>query len=265
MTTLVLLAKEIKSLFSSWIAYVVLISFTLLNGIRFYFYLGWFEYLTRKAENIEESVSRQNWNLLEQLIFPLYESILVLIFVMVPAITMRTLAEEKKQKTEELLFTSPIKTTEIVLAKYLAACALIFLMMAPAIMYPSIVMYYGKPTPDWGPMVTGFIGLYILGFSLASVGLFSSSLTENQIVALIIAVAIESLFFVLGRSTINVDVVRIGDLIINVGAFLSAFSLTEHYFRLRAGIVRASDLVYFGSFILFWLWATKKSLERARW
>ena len=113
----VLYLKELKSLFSSWVAYVVLIAFTLLSGLYFNIVLQMFEIMTRWSDSMEEGAQRQSWNLLEYLINPLYDTLFILLFVMVPAITMRLFAEEKKQRTEELLLTSPIRVGEIVVAK----------------------------------------------------------------------------------------------------------------------------------------------------
>ncbi|MFO8058353.1 MAG: ABC transporter permease subunit [bacterium] len=263
--TWVLFVKEVKSLFNSWIAYVALIAFTLLNGIAFYINLSMFQKMVRYADSLEKGMSRQDWNLLEQLVQPLYNTIFALLFIMVPAITMRMFAEEKKQRTQELLLTSPVKVGHIIGAKYLAALVLITLMLIPVIIFPSIIYIYGQPSPDWGPMVTGFIGLFLLGYGLAAIGLFASSVTENQIVAFMIAVAVEMLFFIVARATVSFDIVQIGDMMINVGAFLKALSITEHFSPLLQGIFRVSDLVYFFSLTGFWLWATRQSVESARW
>lgn len=263
--TWVLFVKETKSLFNSWIAYVALIAFTLLNGISFYVNLSLFEKMVRYSDSLQEGLSRQGWNLLENLVQPLYKTIFVLLFIMVPAITMRLFSEEKKQRTEELLLTSPVKVGHIIGAKYLAALVLITLMLLPTIIFPSIIYIFGQPSPDYGPMIIGYVGLFFMGYGLAAIGLFASSLTENQIVAFIIAVALEMMFFIVAQATVTFDIVQIGDLVINVGAFLKAFSITEHFYPLLAGIFRASDLIYFLSLAGFWLWATKQSVESTRW
>jgi len=261
----VLFAKEVKSLFSSWVAYAVLIAFTLLGGINYYNTLRMFEILTRYAKTIEEGAKTQDWNLVEQLIIPLYSTIFVLLFIIVPAITMRLFAEEKKQRTEELLLTSPIRVVEIVLAKYLAAVSLVLVMLIPAAIFPAVTLYYGQPTPDWGPMVTGYVALYFLGFSLAAVGVFASSVTENQIVAFIVAVALEMLLFLVTQATIAFDIVHIGNLTINLGGFLRAFSITEHFDPMLNGLLKLSDVFYFASLIFFWLWASTQSVQSTRW
>ncbi len=263
--TVVLFKKEVRSLFSSWIAYVVLIAFTMLSGITFYIYLRMYEILTRYADTVEEGVSRQSWNLVENLVHPVYKTVFVLLFIMVPAITMRLFAEEKRQRTDELLLTSPVRVGEIVVSKYLAAVLLVALMMIPVSIFPLILVYYGRPVPDWGSMATGYFGLVILGFSLVAIGVFASSLTENQIVAFIFTVALEMLFFIIAHATVTMDIIRIGELVFNPGSVLRTVSIHEHFDPLLSGLVRGSDLVYFVSLIGFWLWATKNSVESTRW
>jgi gliding motility-associated transport system permease protein len=265
MITFVLFVKELKSIFSSWIAYVVLIAFTLLNGITFYISLESFDKLTRWSDSLEEGVARQAWNLSENLIFPLYNSVFMLLFIMVPAITMRLFAEEKKQRTDELLLTSPIRVSEIIVAKYLAAVVLITIMLLPIVIFPGIAMHYGRPVADWGPMFTGYLGLFFLGYCLAAIGIFASSLTENQIVAFVFALAIEMLFFIMAQASITFDVLQIGPYSINLGNFLIALSITDHFSRMREGVIRLSDIFYFFSMIAFWLWASRQSVESTRW
>lgn len=264
-TTWVLFVKELKALFNSWIAYVVLISFTALSGLTFFLSLQMFEILTRYSKTVQEGAARQNWSLVDHLIQPLYGTIFILLFVMVPGITMRLFAEEKRQRTEELLLTSPIRVISIVLGKYLAAVALITIMLIPTAIFPGLCILYGRPFPDWGPMLTGYIALFLLGYGLAAIGVFASTLTENQIVAFVLTVALEMLFFMLAQSGLTFDLVRIGDLMFNAGSFLRAFSITEHFDALISGLFRLSDVVYFLSLILFWLWAAWQSVESARW
>ncbi len=265
MLTWVLYKKEVKSLFGSWVAYVTLIAFNMLAGITFYIQVQVFEMLTRYSESVQEGMARQSWNLLENLIQPVYNMIFMLLFVMVPALTMRLFAEEKRQRTAELLLTSPVRVGEIVAAKYLAVITLITLMILPTGLFPAMAFYYGQPIPDWGPMVTGFAALFLLGYSLSALGVFASSLTENQIVAFVFAVALEMLFLIIAQATVTFDVVRIGDAMINLGGVLRALSITEHFEPLLSGILRLSDVFYFFTMIGFWLWASRQSIESTRW
>ncbi len=263
--TLVIYRRELKSLFSSWVAYVVLIAFILISGVVFYLAVELFEQMTRYAATIEEGAARQGWNLLERLIHPLYNVIFLLLFVMVPAITMRLFAEEKKQRTYELLLTSPVTEFSIVLGKYLAAVTLITLMLLPVVIFPMITMSYGRPDPDWGPMFTGYLGLFMLGYSLAAIGVFASTLTENQIVAFVFALGLEMLFFFIAQASISIDVVSLGGVAVNMGAILREMSISNHFQPMLMGLLRLSDFIYFACLISFWLWATSKSVESARW
>ena len=264
-STWVLYLKEIKALFSSWIAYVVLITFTLVSGITFYVTMQMFIILTSYSSKVEEGVSRQGWNLLDNLISPLYDLVFILLFLIVPAITMRLFAEEKKMRTEELLLTSPLRVGEIVVAKYLAATTLILIMLASFAIFPAIVIYYGKPTPDWGPILTGYMALFWIGFSLAAIGLFASSLTENQIVAFVITVAMEMLLLITSQAAVAVGAIKLGGVVINMGNVIRAFSINDHFMPLLLGVIRLSDVFYFLTLIAFMLWATRQSLESTRW
>lgn len=261
--TLVLLKKELKSIFSSWIAYATLIVFTFLNGVNFYISMKGFITVTTMAASPQQYAEVARMNLVEHLIIPFYNQVFVLLWVIVPAITMRLFAEEKKQRTEELLLTSPIRVGEIVLAKYLAAITLITLMLIPVAMFPAIVIKYSPPGAEIGPMFTGYLGLFLLGYALAAIGLFASTLTENQLVAFIIALAIQLLFFIVSQATLMFDLVRIGEFI-NLGAMLKALSITDHFDQMVKGLLRASDFVYFASLIGFWLWVSRQSVESAR-
>lgn len=264
-TVWVLTVKEVKALFSSWIAYVVLIAFSLVSGVSFYFSMRMFMILTRYADSIEEGVKRQSWNLLANLIAPLYDVVFILLFLLVPSITMRLFAEEKKLRTEELLLTSPIRVSEIVLAKYLAAVVLISLMLVSFAIYPALVLHYGQPTPDWGPIVTGFLGLFLMAFSLAAIGVFASSVTENQIVAFVFTVAIEMFLLIVSQASVAVGAVKISRLTVNLSWLLRAFSVNDHFMPMLTGVIKLSDLVYFAALIFFWLWATRQSIESSRW
>ena len=263
--TWVMYLKEVKALFSSWIAYVVLITFTLVSGITFYVTMQMFIILTSYSNKIEEGVARQGWNLLENLISPLYDLVFILLFLIVPAITMRLFAEEKKMRTEELLLTSPLRVGEIVLAKYLAAVTLILVMMVSFSIFPAIVIYYGKPTPDWGPILTGYLALTLIGFSLAAIGVFASSLTENQIVAFVMTVAMEMLLLIVSQAAVAVGAIKLGGVVVNLGNVIRAFSVNDHFMPMLLGIIRLSDIVYFVTLIAFMLWATRQSLESTRW
>jgi ABC-2 type transport system permease protein len=109
------------------------------------------------------------------------------------------------------------------------------------------------------------LGLFLLGYGLAALGLFASSLTENQIVAFILALALEMMFFLVSQASVSLEVIRVGNVLMDVGGLLRSLSIADHFEALLAGIFRLHDLVYFAALILFWLWATDRSVESARW
>jgi len=159
-----LLGKELRTLFVQPIAYVLLAVFLLVMGYTFVTNLA----LTHSAS-------------LVRLMFQ--AAVLLLLFV--PLITMRVLAEERRHGTLELLLATPVREFEIVLAKYVASMALVAAMLAPTLLYPAVLAWYGQP--DWGPVYSGYLGLVLLASLLTAVGLAFSALTSNQVVAATLA------------------------------------------------------------------------------
>jgi ABC-2 type transport system permease protein len=172
--------KELKSYFSSPIAYIVIGLFALLYG---YFYAVMLQYFVRASMQMNQfgMQGSQPMNVNEQMIRPLLQNVTVLILFLMPMITMRTYAEEKRSGTIELLLTSPLTDSQIILGKFLGALTLYGAMLAVTLIHVGVLFVYGSP--EWKPLATAYLGLLLLGGSFLSVGLFISSLTKNQIVA----------------------------------------------------------------------------------
>jgi ABC-2 type transport system permease protein len=170
---------------------------------------------------------------------------------------MRLFSEEKKLRTDELLLTSPISVNSVILGKYLASLIFLGVMLGLTLVYPWILFKYGQPAPELGPIAAGYIGLFLLGASFMAVGLFASSLTENQIVAAVICFVTLLLFFVIGWPAENV-----GE---TAGKVLAYLSLIDHFTEFSKGLVDGQHVIYFLSFILFALFLTKRSIESTRW
>ena len=259
-------ARELKSYFFSPVAYVVLTGFTALSGWLFYQALERFIRLTAYQEGykVGGQIIRE-WTMEEDIIVPLFKNLSVLLVIVVPAVTMRLFAEEKKQKTMELLLTSPIRIGHIVLAKYLAAAALLTVMLLPAALFPFLMVWYGSPAADSGTMLGGYLGLFLAAYAFAAMGLFASSLSENQIVAFILTVVLELSFFSIGLAAPSLDVVQVFEWRLPLGELARNLSLGNHFDFMTTGLLRLSDLVYFPALIVFWLAASKLSVESARW
>src|SRR5438128_355851 len=166
--------KELKSYFASPIAYVVIGFFVALYG---YFYVVMLQYFTRMSLQMGQPGmgGPQSANVNEMMIRPLMQNVLILVLFIMPMVTMRTYAEEKRSGTIELLLTSPLTDFEIVMGKFLGTVVLYLALLAVTMLYIAILFIYGRP--EWRPIVSGYLGLLLLGSCFISAGLFISSTT----------------------------------------------------------------------------------------
>jgi len=256
--------KEFKSYFLSPVAYVVLTGFTAFSGFLFYQLLTFFIRITNLMRGlmVKGEVVRE-WTLADDVMGPLYRSLGLFLLVMVPAITMRLFAEEKKLKTHELLLTSPVKMGSIVIGKYLASLLLLTLMLVPVGVYLLIVFSYGTQ-PDAGTLLAGYAGLFLIAFSLAAVGVFASTLSENQIVAFFVSAVAGLFFYTINIAGNSVATVTLFAKKVNVGEFMKQVAISTHFNNMVGGKIELMDLVYFISVIVFFLVAARVSAESAR-
>ena len=247
--------REIRSFFVSPIAYVVLTGFLLLGGWFFFNLLARFNFLLQLYLSFRNPDAMQRLNLNEFVVAPLLHNLSVVLVILVPVITMRSFAEEKRSGTYELLMTSPLTITEIVLGKFLGAFVFVFIMVLLTGVYPLILVFYGNPEP--GVILAGLLALLLLATAFVSVGLLTSSFTENQIIA-----AVSCLVALLLLYVISWPADTAGE---TTGAVLKYLSLTEHFGELVKGIIDTRDLMYFGSVIVLALFLTQRSVESLRW
>jgi ABC-2 type transport system permease protein len=252
---LAIAAKDIKSQFVSPIAYVVLTGFLLLGGWFFFNLLARFNFMLNLYLSFRNPEAIQRMNLNEFVIAPLLHNLSVILVILVPVITMRSFAEEKRSGTYELLMTSPLKITEIVLGKFIGAFVFVLIMVLLTAIYPIILVAYGNP--ETGVILAGFLGLLLLGTAFVAVGVLTSSFTENQIIA-----AVSCLIVLLLLYVISWPAETAGE---SMGAVLKYLSLTEHFGEMVKGVIDTRDLVYFGSVILLALFLTQRSVESLRW
>ena len=168
---------------------------------------------------------------------------------------MRLFAEERRSGTIELLLTYPVRDGAVLVGKYLAALALYGLMLAGTLLYPLMIAYFARL--DWGAVLTGYIGLVLLGATFIAVGLFASSLTENQIVASIISFGVLLMLWVVGWSADYVGGAW--------GKVLSDLSIIEHFDNFAKGVLDTKDVVYYLGFVTLALFLSLRSLEARRW
>jgi ABC-2 type transport system permease protein len=249
--------KELRSYFVSPIAYVVLTGYTVLTGWFFFNLLMQFNRMVNMYQMFRRQDIVTQMNLNEMVMTPLLYNMTIVLLLMIPLITMRLFAEEKKLRTEELLLTSPVSINGVVLGKYLAGLVFFLLMLALTAIYPYILFVYSNPHPELGPILAGYLGLFFLGAAFIAVGLFASSVTENQIVAAVICFVTLLLFFIVGWPAESVGTTG--------GKVLEYLSLIEHFTDFSKGLIDSRHVVYFLSFILFALFITKRSVESMRW
>lgn len=251
---LTIAGKEIRSLFVSPIAYVVLTGFLLLGGWFFFNLLFRFTYMLSLYTGLQNTEGLQSLNLNEYVMAPLLHNLTIVLVIMIPIITMRAFAEEKRSGTYELLLTSPLRVTEIVLGKLLGALAFLAVMILLTAIYPAILLLYGNP--ELGVLAAGYLGLFLLAAVFVSVGLLTSSLTENQIVAAVTCFVILLLLYVISWPAETTGFA--------LGNTLKYLSVVEHFGEMVKGLIDTRDIVYFLSLIVLSLFLTHRSVESSR-
>jgi ABC-2 type transport system permease protein len=179
---------------------------------------------------------------------------IVLLFLL-PLVTMRLFAEERRAGTIELLLTYPVRDGAVLAGKYLAALTLYGVMIAATLVYPA--MLYAFARVEWGPVVTCYLGLLLLGGTFLAVGLFVSSVTENQVVAAVGTIGILLTFWIVGWTADFAG----GAL----GAVLRHLSIIEHNDTFTKGVLDTKDIIYYLNFTALALFLALRSLESRRW
>jgi ABC-2 type transport system permease protein len=242
---LTLLKKEISGFFSSITGYIVISVFLLINGLFLWVFPLQFNILDFGYASLEH----------------LFMLSPVVFLFLIPAITMRMFAEEKRSGTIEMLMTKPLTDLQIILSKYLAGVLLVVIALLPTLIYFFSVWYLGSPqgNVDMGGTWGSYIGLLLLGAAFVAIGLFSSSITDNQIVSFIISV------FLCGFAYIGFEFIYSLDLFGTFDLFIQSLGINAHYTSLSRGVVDTRDVLYFLSLIGLFILLTKISLESRKW
>jgi len=244
--------KELKAYFASPIAYIVIGFWALLYGWFFVFILNIF--VRQSMQMGQFGMGPQSVNVNQQMIRPLLQNVTILVLFLMPMVTMRTYAEEKRSGTIELLLTSPVTDFQIIIGKFLGAMALYGVMLAVTLIHIAILFKYGQP--EWKPIATMYLGLLLLGGSFISLGLFISSLTKNQIVAGAVTFALSLMLWIItwlnfGNSASD--------------KVLGYLSIIDHLDDFSKGVIDTTHVIYYLSFITFGLFLTAKSVDSERW
>jgi len=244
--------KELRSYFASPIAYVVIGMFTFIFG---YFYVALLNYFVQQSMQMGSMGMGGPMNVNQQMIRLLLQNAAVVVLFVLPMITMRTYAEEKRSGTIELLLTSPLTDFQIIVGKFVGAFTLYAVMLAVTLIHVGVLFVYGNP--EWKPIASGYLGLLLLGGCFISVGLLVSSLTRNQIIAGMITFGLFLVLWVidwigsLGGPTL--------------GKIVSYLSITGHFDDFAKGVIDTTHVVYYLSFITFGLFLTAKAVDSERW
>ena len=243
--------KELRSYFVSPIAYILLGMFAIISGFFFWSGVGYFQNVGIESE-LRGGMMSMNIN--EQLIRPLLGNVSVIGLFLIPLITMRLFAEEKRTGTMELLATSPIRDSEVILGKWLAALILYSGMLLVTLLNFLWLFRYGNP--DWKPLAIGYLGLLLQAGTMLAIGTFTSTLTRNQIIAAATAFGALLLFWVLGWVEFeSAPWARV----------LAYMAIPEHFESFSKGVLSLKDSVFYVGGIVLGLFLTARSLESLRW
>ncbi len=249
-----LIQKELRAYLASPVAYVVGAIFLLVSGFLY--------------ASITTVVARQTLQFLqfqgftpqlsinEMILRPTYRNMVVVLILITPILTMRLFAEEKRSRTIELMMTSPISIATIIFGKYLAALSLYVLMLSLTVYMPILMALFGSV--EWGPVLSGYLGLVLIGAVFLAIGLFGSTLTENQIIAASVSFGLLLVFWLLGWAA---TAAGSGE----VGRLLTYLSFFEHLDNFMKGVIDLGDIVYFVSLAAFGLFLAHRVVESQRW
>jgi ABC-2 type transport system permease protein len=251
-----LVQKEWRHYFGSPIAWVALVVWTLLFGFFFYVHFEYFlRFSMRGAQMDMEGGPKMSLN--EWLIRPVLQNMAVVTLFLVPMLTMRLFAEEKRQGTMELLGTLPLTDAQIVLGKFLGALGVFKVMLLVGLLDMGLLWIYASPKPEWKPLLTGVLALLLLASSAIALGAFLSTLTKNQIVAGVLTFCLLLMLWVASW----MDDPSAGLL----KRFFGQLGLTTHMDELMKGVIDLKDVVFYLSVTFVGLFLTHRSLESQRW
>ncbi len=231
---LTLTQKELRTYFASPLAFVVTAAFLVVSGVFFAGIL-----IGSRQATMEYT----------------FQNMAVILLLVSPVLAMRLLSEEQRSGTIELLLTSPVREIEVVLGKFLASLGLLIVMLGFTLYYVLLLTHFG--TPDPGPILSGYLGMILLGASFLAIGLFASSLTANQVVAAFLTIAILLILWVLEALSS-----MFGS---SASGVLNYLSMSNHLTDFTKGVIDTKDVVYFLTLIVACLFLAIRSLEARRW
>lgn len=247
------LEKEIVNFFVSPIAYAVIGSFVLIAGFFFWANVSYLSLLSLQASS--SPMFAQRINPTDVVVRPFIQNMSIILLFLMPLLTMRLFSEEKKSGTIELLLTYPLTDGAVMAGKYAAAIGMLCVMLLGTL--PCLALLFSLMTVDIGPLIGGYAGLVLMGLAFLSLGMFISSLTENQIVAAAATFGAALMCWIMSWSSSFASE--------GTAAIIRQFSMLEHLDTFNKGIVSVGDVSFFVLFTAFFLFLTLRSLEAHRW
>jgi len=246
--------KELQITFSNPIAYAVIIVFMVLSGYFFMNIANYYALFSLRSMN-QYYRNMMDLNMVQGIFRPYFNNMAVVLLLIIPLITMRIFAEEKREGTIELLFTYPVSDFTIVISKFLSALTIFLLMLIGSL--SSFLILKTITSYEIGPVFSGFLGLFLLGSAFIMMGVFISSLTESQIVAAVISFGVLLIFWVIGWSAQS------------AGPFMSKvllnLSIIEHFDNFAKGLLDTTDLFYYINLTILFFFLTLRILETKQW
>jgi ABC-2 type transport system permease protein len=255
--SLAIAKKELNIYFATPIAYVMFTLFIIIGSYFFLRLLSGYQQASLRYMQSPEILSRLNFQ--DAIFRALFGNMGVILIFIVPFLTMRLVAEEKRQRTIELLYSTPITPGDVVWGKYVAALAILFCTLALTLIYPVSVQLVTRDQSgvEWRSILLGYTGLFLLGAAYMALGLFISSLTESQVVAALVTFVILLMTWIVGWMAAETEGIK-RELV----TYLSSVSHLDSFSR---GTIELKDLLYFLSICALGLFATHRAIEAHRW
>jgi ABC-2 type transport system permease protein len=245
--------KELYSLFASPVFYAVAFTFLTIAGYFLYSAIVYFNLLSFQAS--QNPMMAKQMNIMEMVLRPFFFDLGIVLLLISPLLTMRLYAEERKTGTMELLFTYPLSDRSIVLAKFAAVVSAFSVIMVGTLPGIFLLNYLGNPS--WKPILCGYLGVLLLGSSFMALGIFTSSLTQNQIVAAVLSFGALLMLWVIGWAKSYAGA--------TTGEVIDYLSVIKHFDSFSKGVLDSRDLLYYLIFTVFFLFLTLRQMTTYRW
>lgn len=243
--------RETRSAFVTPLAYIVISSFLVLSGFFFFSLLQQFNGLTAQASMMQNAhPSLNDW-----VVKPYYQTLEIILIFLLPVLTMRLIAEEKRCGTFELLLTSPLTSGEIVLGKFLGTATVVGIMLLLSFVYPLALVIFADP--ELYPILIGFFGVVLFAYAYSALGIAISAFSRSQTSAGVLGLVLFLVFYV-----IDAPAESVGALPASILRFLAP---SNHAEAMLKGVLTGTDIVYFSSLILFGLFMANRAIDAQRW